>query len=251
MNVVSGNTLTSRSDERMADSAPNAALLASLGRLVRGLSALFWGLPVALVLAVQTVKGEWLKPLGFAPTIVAMGLLLYGTWLMASFQRQERVWIKAVERARLIALVNLGLSPFLFFWSKVSGHPFFAIIVQVLILSSMLFVYLLNSLLARLAAMLPDETLRAEARLFTRLNQIILLIIMPALPMYIIVRSISPLPRFIVELLLLIERRSTVFEFALLLCFILLPLAMTMALLWKTKEVILSGIFSSVDEHRS
>ena len=33
----------------MPDPAPNVELLRSLGRLVRGLSALFWGLPLALI----------------------------------------------------------------------------------------------------------------------------------------------------------------------------------------------------------
>ena len=52
----------------------NPELLSSLGRLVRGLSALFWGLPIALVVSVQTFvgRGEWLKPLGFAPEILVV-----------------------------------------------------------------------------------------------------------------------------------------------------------------------------------
>ena len=251
MNVVSGNTLTSPSSAPMVEIAPNAALLASLGRLVRGLSALFWALPMALVLGVQTAKGEWLKPLGFAPAVVAMGLILYGTWLLGSFQTQERIWMQALERARLAAIVNVGLSPFLFFWGKVSGHVFFSLMVQVLVITSLLYLYLLNSVLARLAAMLPDETLRAETKVFTRLNQTMLLVILPALPLYLVLRSISPLPRFIVEILLFLEQRSMMLEFAVLLCFILLPLAMTMALLWKTKEVILAGVFSSAEGERA
>ena len=51
----------------MPDEDRNAALLSSLRGLVRGLSALFWGLPAALLIAAQTGRGDWLKPLGFAP----------------------------------------------------------------------------------------------------------------------------------------------------------------------------------------
>ena len=76
----------------MAQPPPNAALLASLSRLVRGLSALFWGLPAALVVGVQTVKGEWFKAAGCIPATLAMGLILYGTHLLGSFQPQERIW---------------------------------------------------------------------------------------------------------------------------------------------------------------
>src|SRR5207247_10009018 len=87
----------------MAESAPNPELLSSLGRLVRGLSALFWGLPVALVVCVQTAKGEWFDRftelprsptaqslLGILPSLMATGLLFYGLDLLGHFQKQER-----------------------------------------------------------------------------------------------------------------------------------------------------------------
>jgi hypothetical protein len=227
--------------------APNAALLASLGKVVRGLSALFWGLPAALVMSVQTVKGEWFKVAGMIPVTIAMGLMLYGTQLLFAFQPQERVWRHALERARLLAIVNVGLSPFLFFWSKISGSPFFTIIVQVLVVSSLMFLFLLNSVIVRLAAMLPDETLRSEARLFTRLNQLILMAIIIVLPIYFTLRAFSKLPRLLGEPLAYFDRLGQLFQFGGILVFVLLPVAMTMALLWKTKEVILHGVFTSGD----
>lgn len=229
----------------MAESrAPNPTLLPSLGRLVRGLSALFWGLPVSLVVAVQTVKGEWFKSFGWIPAVIAMSLLLYGTHLLGAFQPQERVWQHAWERARMVAFINLGLSPFLFFWSKVSSHPFFLVSLQVLMLTSLIFLYLLNTVLARLAAMLPDETLRGEAVLFTRLNQAILLVIVVTLPIYFVLHRVARLPRVVVEWLMLLDQGGNLVHFTATLVFVLLPVAMTMALLWKTKEVILSGVFS-------
>ena len=222
----------------------NVALLSSLRRLVRGLSALFWGLPAALVIAVQTGKGDWLKPLGFGPITCAMLLLLYATMLLGRFQTQERIWMNALERAKLVALINVGLSPFLFFWSKVPGNLFFTTIVEVMFLSMLAFLYLLNSVLARLAAMLPEETLRSETKLFSRLNQTILLIIIGALPFYFVLRGANTLPRVVVEVMLLLERGGAMLELMLLMFFILLPVAMTMALLWKTKEVIMASVFS-------
>src|SRR4051794_30430228 len=150
MNAVSGNTLTSRSSGAMPDGDRNAELLASLRAMVRGLSALFWGLPAALVIAVQTGKGEWLKPLGVAPIVLAMAALLYGVVSLGKFQTQERIWMNALERARLVAIANVGLSPFLFFWSKVPGNMFFTIMVEVMFLTLLAFLFLLNAVLARL-----------------------------------------------------------------------------------------------------
>lgn len=229
----------------MAESPPpNPTLLPSLGRLVRGLSALFWGLPLSLVVAVQTIKGEWFKSAGWIPGVIALGMLLYGTHLLGSFQKQERIWQHAWERARVVALVNVGLSPFLFFWSKIFSNAFFMVIVQLLMITSLMFLYLLNSVLQRLSAMLPDETLRNETTLFTRLNQAILLIIVVILPIYFVLHKVSRLPRVVVEWLMLLDRGGNLLHFTATLVFVLLPVAMTMALLWKTKEVILSGVFS-------
>ena len=232
----------------MPEADRNVELLSSLRGLVRGLSALFWGLPIALVVTVQTAvgRGDWLKSLGFTPMACVMALLLYGTILLGRFQTQERIWMNALERARLVALVNLGLSPFLFFWSKVPGNVFFTVMVEVMFLTLLAFLYLLNSVLARLAAMLPDETLRSETQLFSRLNQTILLIIIPALPFYFLIRGANTLPRIIVDLMLLFERGGTILQMMLLMFFILLPVAMTMALLWKTKEVIMAGVFTNL-----
>jgi hypothetical protein len=240
----------------MPEAERQVVLLSSLRGLVRGLSCLFWGLPAALVLAVQTARGDWFKPvglnvgllpliLGVAPVLLAMLLLLYGVWMMGNFQKQERVWTSALERARFVAIINVGLAPFLFFWSKVSAHWFFNVAVGLLILSMLGFLYLLNTVLARLAAMLPDETLRGETRVFTRLNQIILLVLTTSAPFYFLVRGAETLPRILVDFMLLLDRIGDLMPLMSLLVFVLLPVAMTMALVWKTKEVIMTSVFSS------
>src|SRR4051812_11357742 len=112
MNVDSRSTPTSRSEaEGVTESRPNSELLSSLGRLVRGLSALFWGLPIALVVCVKTEKSDWLRPFGIFPAFTATILLYYGLLLIGHFQQQERVWRSALDRAKALALVNISFSP--------------------------------------------------------------------------------------------------------------------------------------------
>ena len=225
----------------MSDLSPNPQLLRSLGKLARGLSALFWGLPAALLVSAETARADWLKPLGFLPGIAIHALLVYGLWQMAEFQRQERPWRLALDRALLLALINLGLCPFIYWHNRVPEQYFFSAAVMVLELSAVLFLFNLNLVLKRLGAMLPDETLRQETRQFTALNRWLLV---GLLFFFIALATLSQLPHPSTSLgwlLVLLNRSSGL----LLIFFILLPLAMTMALIWKTKEVILDAVFGA------
>jgi hypothetical protein len=226
---------------RMADPAPNAELLRSLGRLVRGLSALFWGLPIALVVCFHTARADALKSFGVLPALVATGLLVYGVWQLGDFQRQERVWRNALERARILSLINLGLSPFLYWWNKMPDNTFFIAMVLSFAVCALLFLGCLNLVLQRLGAMLPDEALRIETRQFTRLNLNLMLATLVLAVAFIILSRLQSVPQWL-ELPLSVMDRASLWVFILL---ILMPLAMTMALLWKTKEVILDNVFSA------
>jgi hypothetical protein len=223
----------------MPEPASNPQLLRSLGKLARGLSALFWGLPASLLVAAETARADWLKPLGILPQVAVNLLLLYGLWQMAEFQRQERPWRLALDRAALLAWINLGLSPFLYWHNREPGEPLFGYAVSVLALSGVVFVFDLNLVLKRLAAMLPDETLRQETRQFTALNRWLLVLLLFLVMGFAWIYNLPPgnLPPHTVSTWAI--RLSTL----VLIFFILLPLAMTMALIWRTKEVILDSVF--------
>jgi hypothetical protein len=222
----------------------------SLGRLVRGLSALFWGLPAALLVCVHTAmaRTDPLKALTIVPPLACTSLLVYGCAQLAAFQKQERVWRKALDYATVIGIVNVGLSPFVYWWNKVPGHPFFTVMVFLLQLAGLLFLACLNIVLRRLGAMLPDEALRLDIKQFTLLNFNLLTVIgflgaasvfftrSPELPLSL---QVQKLPHYLQPVAGLLERGTLWLPLLLL----LLPLAMTMALLWKTKEVILDNVF--------
>lgn len=227
----------------MPDPTANAGLLRSLGRLARGLSALFWGLPALLIISVRMARAEWLAPWATVPVMALNGLLLVGLWQMSSFQKQERPWCAALDRAKLLGLVNLGLSPFLYWWNRMPDQVFFAVAVFLLALTSVVFLFNLNLVLARLGAMLPDETLRHETKQFTAFNRGLLLALLLLTLVYLGLTQLPNLPIQLRVVALLLERSS---HWALIIL-VLLPLAMTMALIWKTKEVILDSVFG---EHR-
>jgi hypothetical protein len=221
--------------------APQPELLRSLGRLVRGLSALFWGLPLALIVCVQTARTDWLRMFTIFPPLAANGLLFYGLWQIGRFQKQERPWRAALDRAKLLGLINLGLGPFLYWWNRVPGQPFFFIPVVVMAFSALLFLFNLNLVLQRLGEMLPDETLRHETRQFTALNRNLLVTLLLLVAGYIALAQVPVLPAGLAVVFDWLDRSSL----WVMLLLTLLPLAMTMALIWKTKEVILDSVFSA------
>src|SRR5476651_1308906 len=140
--------------------SPNTELLRSLGRLARGLSALFWGLPAALLICAETLRADSPKPIVIVPALVANALLLFGLMQMGGFQKQERPWRNALDRAKLLGLVNLGLCPFLYWFSRMPEQPYFRAAIFMLGLSALIFLFNLNVVLRQLGLMLPDEALR-------------------------------------------------------------------------------------------
>jgi hypothetical protein len=225
----------------MPDPAPNRELLRSLGRLVRGLSTIFWGLPICLLVCFYTVWAEGLRPYGVAPPMVATALLVYGIWLLGDFQPQERVWQNALDRAKILAVINFFLSPFLFFWHRVPSDLFFFSVVALLALSGLAFLACLNLVLQRLGAMLPDATLRLEIKQFTALNLNILAVTVLFTLLWFTLAHVRAAPRWLGVILALLDRSSVWLVIPL----VLLPLTMTMALIWKTKEVILDNVFGA------
>ena len=223
----------------MPDTVPQRELMRSLGRLVRGLSAVFWGLPLALVVSVQAAHTTVFGRLGLVPPLIAQGLLLFGLFEMGHFQRQERIWMQALDRARLLALVNLGLSPFLHWSRMVPTELYFRAAVGVLAISGVLFVFNLNHTMQRLAAMLPDETLRLETRLFTTLNLCLLLAGLLFASAGIVADRVGWLAVAPLAVQAVIARSALLIQLLL----ILLPVALTMALLWRLKETILASVF--------
>jgi hypothetical protein len=173
--------------------------------------------------------------------LAGTSLLLYGLWQMSDFQKQERPWRNALDRAKLPGLVNFGLCPFLYWQNKMPEQPFFNAAVFVLVLSALIFLFNLNVVLKQLGAMLPDETLRQETRLFTTLNCWLLVGLLFLSMGYVLFLHSPRLQLMFGDSFYWLDR----FSFLGLTFFALLPLAMTMALFWKTKQVILDSVFGA------
>jgi hypothetical protein len=240
----------------------SSSLLPSLARAVRGLSALFWGLPLALLTSVKTAMGEswrafgtWGAPwwryqgwLGLVmdtfqaclPAFGTLGLMLYGLRCLARFQPQERIWRQALDRACVVNALLLALVPFAHWWSIRPGERFFLQSIGLFVFAGIGFMLALNRVLLRLAAMLPDEVVRSDTRLFTRVNAVLILMLGGLVTAQVVAMSwpsIIPLAGLVL-LSELGELRQWLFVML-----ALVPLALTMTLLWKAKETISASVF--------
>ena len=224
----------------MSDIPPNPELLRSLGKLVRGLSALFWGLPTALIVCVGTALGGWFRVFSIAPVMMTTGLIFYGLWQIGAFQKQERPWRLALDRTRLVALVNFGLSPFLYWWNRMPDNSFFSTVIGLLAVSSLLFLFNLNLVIARLGQMIPDETLREETRQFTAINRAMLVMLVVIASCYVFLMQMPNLPGSVMRMIFQLQRIGQ----PVVMLLVLLPLSLTMSLLWKTKEVIMDSLLT-------
>jgi hypothetical protein len=223
-----------------------AELLRALGRSVRGLSTLFWCLALTGLVYVemasletgQLVWREAFSPPAFLPAFLISPFLWHGLNQLRAFQAQERIWQRALSRAEILAVLDAGLAPFLYWWHKFPSVPLYSACVGLLFLSSLFLLIQINCVLQRLSAMLPDETLRAETRLFTVFNISLLLASLAGPSIYLILTRLPALPGWL-------DRWMDAAAAAGIwpaLFLILMPLAMTMALLWKIKEVIFSSL---------
>lgn len=224
--------------------AAKAELLRAMGQLVRGLSTLFWGLPVALLIYSETARTDWADFLGdaaFAPAMLAGAVLYHGLRQLRPFQKQERIWHHALNRAEILAVINTGLAPFLFWWHRFPSLFFYGVCVAVFVFSMLLFLMQLNQVLRRLAAMLPDEHLRVETKMFTAFNIGLFLAAFIALAAHLGLRHAPPDTADMDRMFDGGNPRGL----WLALFLGLMPLAMTLAILWKIKEVIFLSIFTA------
>ena len=83
-----------------------------------------------------------------------------------------------------------------------------------------------------------------ETKQFTAWNLNILLALFVLGAMHFAIGTVRELPLWLAQIPFLSDPTSQYFQW-LLLMLALLPLAMTMALLWKTKEVILDSVFGA------
>lgn len=214
-------------------------VIPTLARVVRGLLLLFWAVPGVLLTDIAVALDFTWRQFGFTPTAVAGVALVYGVRELHSFHPRERVWRLSLHRTLVLALIILALAPIPVWWNRVPDEPFFSDGMVMVVFAGLAFLVSLNDSLRRLSAMLPDETLRTETRFFTRLNIGILAVLAAGVGLWLLLHGLNPANANLATLRWMLESSRP----WLLILVLILPVALTMTLLWKIKGVILASVF--------
>jgi len=173
--------------------------------------------------------------------IASTGLVLFGLSRMAPYQRGERIWQRSLLLSQSLALVAAGLSPFLFLWSRMPSVGYFSRAVILLMAVSLLFLVALLGTLERLAAMLPDDTVRSDARLFRGVASYVITVLAGvSVTLYWRMAPVN-----LSEFLEIPRQPLGLGRHAILLLLILVPVAMAMAVTWKLKELVLTAVLAT------
>jgi hypothetical protein len=220
----------------------NRPAIVSLARVTRGLSAVFWSLPATLLLDGRAAMGGTPHAYAAVPGLAAAALLIYGLSQLNRFQPQERIWVASVERARIAAWLVFALGPSAAWWRGGGSEAFFTRSVITLIFAGIGLIMAMNVMMNRLAAMLPDATVRGETKLFARVNIALLAVQAAATGAYFLLLTQPHLAPPLAKLYSWLDDSKA----GIVLFFAFAPVALTMTLVWKAKEVILQSAFSTL-----
>lgn len=231
--------------ERTAAIASREELLMNLGPLTRGLSCLFWGLPMCLITCVQVAMTDWYRPLGlfaFAPPTISAFLIWIGFRQLSRFRIEngsDLEWRQSVERSEIFGLVGIGLSPFVYWWSRFPNVEYFTAGMVLMGLNGLACLYQVNHNLRSISDRIPDGELREEVRFFSYLNTCLLWLGLAFVAAYSALVAWKALPNSMIGLIFTLN----LVRQWLLLFFLLWPLSITMSMIWKSKRIlfILSG----------
>jgi len=207
--------------------------------LLRGLSTLFWSLPLSLLVSIQTLVTDNLRGMGVVPPVLCTGALLFGTQCLNYFNPEGEFWRLRANQLRLVAVILVGLSPFVYFWNRYPGEDYFRSSIFMIGLAAFAFLLFLNRLLRELAPIIPRPELNAETQLFTNINTNLIYFSIAISLVFAVLPYLSFLPGIFlvrIEMLESIKRTLLLFLF-------LFPLSLTMTLLWKYKECVVEEAF--------
>ncbi len=200
-------------------------------RAMRGFSCVFWGIPLAILLFAGAIDVR-LPFTARAPAYVFGVFLVYCG--VVYFQRAPLPgarWHSLVRELLFVLLIEVYLSPFVFWWKHMPHVPYYVANLIILMLCTAWGLFILNQLAGEIARLLHDRLLLVEAQVSAWLA----LALMLAPTGYALIQSATAARHFGIALAPG-EAIAPRYGFGWLYAVGLVPFALTMMMAWKAKE---------------
>jgi hypothetical protein len=225
--MIEGQADPGQGDDRGSGLSPVVIV-----RLLRGFTAVFWGLPVSLLLffgAVDVNIVVWFR----LPTYILGVAVVYIGLALLRFSGLDRgPWKKQARNGLIAAFLLIYLGPFVYWYSFLPRSGWYYLTNLCLLLgAAMWLLFAVNRLAGELGAETQDRDLMMESRLCSW--SIVLLMVLPM----ILTTAFSSYMALKYESSLVAEMRGVRQESPWWIhIFFLIPLSLTMTSSWKAKE---------------
>ena len=159
------------------DAEPSAPVSAGVfARAMRGFSCVFWGIPLSVLLFAGAIDLR-LPFTARAPAYVFGIFLVYCG--VVYFQRTVLPvprWESLVRELLFVLLIEVYLSPFVFWWRHMPHVPYYVANILILRLCTTWGLFILNHLAVDIARLLRDRLLAIEAQVCAWLALVIMLV---------------------------------------------------------------------------
>lgn len=213
---------------------------AALVRLIQGLYFVFWGLLVTVLVSAESVLLAWQS--SFAEVVLAGGVAITvaGTWRLRQAGFAEHAsWRRRTGRLRGLALLLAYFALLFCLWRRAPVNLYLQLNAVGFVATGIALLMMVNRTVTALAAVVGRPQLALESRLFTAANIALLLLPFLAalsyLTVMVVARQTSPLDEF----RHLLQRVSLLVGMI-----VLLPVALTLALVWAAKDSLLEELLS-------
>lgn len=201
--------------------------------IIRGLSALFWAIPLTLISSVQLSLGVYGQARDAVFPVAAFSLIAFGSFHLSKLRIIGDIrWKSLVEHLLTISLAQVLLSPFLFFLFRVPESPFFIVSIYVLGIFIIIYFRLLLSILERMTVIIGSQSFKQDFQWMKGFIEGALVVIFINWNVLFFRSHIADLSEMPAWFLIMDPHWLTSF----LMISSLFPITVTMTLVWKVKE---------------
>ena len=216
-----------------AETAGNPALTPrALVRMVRGFGAVFWGLPVSLLLFFGAVEIHLVAQFKLPSCVLGLVVVYVGLVLLRFAGVQSRMWTRHGRIGLVSTFLLIYLGPFIYWFTYMPRSGLYYLLNMTLFFASViLLLFSVNRLAAEVGVETGDRDLMVESRLCAW--SVILLMLLPTA----LTAVFSSYMAMKYESSLLAEMRGVRRDTPVWIhIFFLVPLSLTMTSAWKAKE---------------